>query len=190
MKANVTNCRLFSQPMIINVPTTLQTVLPNECSTTLSVFCNASVYSAMISLPAICFCSERQFWSMWWTKGMQVLVLEQRNKGYHAGCSNTTVTVQVNFKEMIGESNDQLTSRDCGSLTLEKAWYRRGHLGKTAQNLAAGTLWPQGTWREQTGHCQPLLWYWEPLFVGSTLTRPCAVLIHFLKWVHPLSTKE
>lgn len=43
--------------------------------------------------------------SMWLTKGVQVLVLEQRNKEYHAGCSNTSAiaAAQVNFKEMGGE---------------------------------------------------------------------------------------
>lgn len=42
---------------------------------------------------------------MWLTKGVQVLVLEQRNKEYHAGCSNTSAiaAAQVNFKEMGGE---------------------------------------------------------------------------------------
>ena len=42
---------------------------------------------------------------MWPTKGVQVLVLEPRNKDCHAGCSNTSAIVaQVNFKEMVGES--------------------------------------------------------------------------------------
>lgn len=80
---------------------------------------------------------------MWLTKGVQVLVLEQRNKEYHAGCSNTSAiaAAQVNFKEMVGERvtiSRQLET--LGSLTLGRAPYRAGHLGKAVQNLAAGAL--------------------------------------------------
>lgn len=44
-----------------------------------------------------------------------MLVLEQRNTEYHAGCSNTSVTAtRGSFKEMVGEreSNNLQTVRD------------------------------------------------------------------------------
>jgi hypothetical protein len=36
------------------------------------------------------------------------------------------------------------------------------HLWKQAgENLAGENLWPQGTWREQSSHCQPMPQYWS-----------------------------
>lgn len=88
-------------------------------------------------------------------------MLEQRNKEYHAECSNTSViAARMSFKEMVGEraiSSRQLeTSR---SLTSGRAAYRTEHPGGTAPYLwksGWGYVLTAGTWKEQSGHCQPL----------------------------------
>lgn len=111
MKANVANCSLLSQPMSIGVPLCEQrysmSALPHYLE--LKVFCSGTVYSAMISLSAVYFFAlGSSFDASQANKGLtsflQVLVIEQRSKEYHAGCSNTSViAARVSLKEMVEE---------------------------------------------------------------------------------------
>lgn len=178
MKANVTSFSLLSQPINISVPLCKQSypmsILPHCWSWV--PFVMLVFISAMISLFAIYFCSEWQFWSMWPAKGVQVLVLEPRNKDCPAGCSNTSVVVaQVNFKEMVGESltiSRQLETG--GSLTLGGHHIQQSILGRLHKT------WLQQPWdlREPKGsrvafvsHCYN---------IGNTSLQS----LHFQELVH------
>lgn len=113
MKAKLANCSLLSRLGRISALLCSRT----QRARSYTLFCTGSVYSAMISLSAVYFCTGKQFRSIWLTKGVQVLVLEQRNKEYHAECSNTSVIAgRMSFKEMVGErereSNQQQTTGD------------------------------------------------------------------------------
>lgn len=131
---------LFFPPMSISVPLCSQSLSmsPTTLSGVECLYCNGSVCSVIISLPAVYFCSGKQVWSILLTKGIQVLVT-------------------------------------LGRVPIEQG--TMGGLRHTCENLAEGTLRPPGTRRKQSGHCQPLPWYWEQVSAGCMLSGLCVALV-------------
>lgn len=191
MKANVTSFDSLSQPISISVSLCKQSY--QWAFYTAGVECLLQCWCLFCRDLSFCnlFCSEWQFWSMWPTKGVQVLMLEPRNKRlscwlFKYKCNSSS----SEFQEMVGKSvtiSRQLEPG--GGLTLGGHHIEAEHLEEDCTKPGCRDLGTSGNPKEAEWSLSAIaiilgthlcrVYIFRTLCITNSRRR-----IPFLKWVH------